>query len=55
MHVEELWSREKAKVKGEQDGVRLMRGEWCAKEDDEEEDGGNGKGDGQDEREEGRL
>jgi hypothetical protein len=35
--------------------VRLVRREWCAKEDDEKEDGGDREGNGQDEREEGRL
>lgn len=49
MHVEQLWGREEAKVKGEQDGVRLVRGERRAEEDDQDEDGGDRERDGQDE------
>ena len=38
-----------------EDGVRLVSGEGCAEEDDDDEEGWHRKGDGQDEREEGRL
>ena len=35
--------------------MRLVRCEWCAEEDDEDEDGGDCEGDGEDEGEEGGL
>ena len=55
MDVEKLRSCEEAKVEGEQDGVRLVRCERCAEEDDEDEYGGDRESDGEDEREEGGL
>ena len=55
MYVEELRCREETQVQGKQDGVRLVGGEGCAKEDDDDEEGRHRKGDGQDKREECRL
>lgn len=55
MYVEELRCREEAQVQRKEDGVRLVSGEGCAEEDDDDEEGWHREDDGQDEGEECRL
>jgi hypothetical protein len=39
VYVEELRCGEETQVQGKKDGVRLMRGEGCAEENDYDEEG----------------